>query len=658
MSWPALIAHARGVARAGGTTSSSTSSRTSAATSSRGSPARRAASATGPAGGGALLTDALDVRRRRRTCRTTRALVARAAGRDAAPRTPARGSRRARAAGRRRRRAPRRCSARRARPLVGVHVSGGRESKQWHLDRFAGVARELAARARRDDRADRQRPRDRPLVDAVAARSRRRARHRRGRRAGPADAGRAPRAARSCSSRATPARCTWRRRWARRSSRSSARRTRSATARAPTLERIVRVDLPCSPCGQVRLPPERCRGHVPDCMDGITVDASSLPRPRAARRRAPGGRPRAILTCTATLTCVTPQGRELRAELASTGSRPSCARPARVEANAWIKRLRLVPYDGADDARALHVSRRLALVVHRAVSPQDAAARHGRGGRCWRSRPLRDARRAGAAARRHRRSRRPRRGARVRRARASIPVEVDGTGRRAAAAALAPAILIGLTARLSRLRPARAIVPRQAARRRVRAHGVLARRRPDDDGPEQESYIGPVLDAIAAAARRRATCAASASVRAGISARGAGGIRSRRSAARVRSSRRSSGSRRARRSPDALALWRQRQRARAAPSPRATASARPASFRGCDLWPVLRRELEARRAAAVAVVGARDGRGRRRRSTRSRRTRSSPTRKPAAGDARSCSKRGAAACRRSACSTASSIATG
>ena len=34
---------------------------------------------------------------------------------------------------------------------------------------------------------------------------------------------------------------------------------------------VLRVDLPCSPCGMVRLPPERCRGHVPDCMDGITV---------------------------------------------------------------------------------------------------------------------------------------------------------------------------------------------------------------------------------------------------------------------------------------------------------------------------------------------------------------------------------------------------
>ena len=39
-----------------------------------------------------------------------------------------------------------------------------------------------------------------------------------------------------------------------------------------TKSRILRIDLPCSPCGQVRLPPERCRGHVPDCLHGIDVD--------------------------------------------------------------------------------------------------------------------------------------------------------------------------------------------------------------------------------------------------------------------------------------------------------------------------------------------------------------------------------------------------
>ena len=35
--------------------------------------------------------------------------------------------------------------------------------------------------------------------------------------------------------------------------------------------RVVRIDLPCAPCNQIRLPPERCRGHVPDCLDGIGV---------------------------------------------------------------------------------------------------------------------------------------------------------------------------------------------------------------------------------------------------------------------------------------------------------------------------------------------------------------------------------------------------
>jgi ADP-heptose:LPS heptosyltransferase len=39
-----------------------------------------------------------------------------------------------------------------------------------------------------------------------------------------------------------------------------------------TKSHVLRIDLPCSPCGQVRLPPERCRGHVPDCLHGIDVD--------------------------------------------------------------------------------------------------------------------------------------------------------------------------------------------------------------------------------------------------------------------------------------------------------------------------------------------------------------------------------------------------
>ena len=38
------------------------------------------------------------------------------------------------------------------------------------------------------------------------------------------------------------------------------------------MHQIVRVDLPCSPCNRIRLPPERCRGHIPDCLTGIDVE--------------------------------------------------------------------------------------------------------------------------------------------------------------------------------------------------------------------------------------------------------------------------------------------------------------------------------------------------------------------------------------------------
>ena len=36
-----------------------------------------------------------------------------------------------------------------------------------------------------------------------------------------------------------------------------------------TSARVVRIDLPCSPCNRMRQPPERCVGIVPDCLSGI-----------------------------------------------------------------------------------------------------------------------------------------------------------------------------------------------------------------------------------------------------------------------------------------------------------------------------------------------------------------------------------------------------
>jgi ADP-heptose:LPS heptosyltransferase len=157
------------------------------------------------------------------------------------------------------------------RPLIGVHASGGRESKQWHVDRFAAAARQLA----REHQATivlTGASEDRRLVDLA-----RRALH-----GVPfVDASGAldlPTLAallaeldllitsdtgpmHLSAAMGTPVVALF--------GPSDPRRYGPRAAHA----RVVRVDLWCSPCGRVRLPPERCRGHVPDCMDGISVEA-------------------------------------------------------------------------------------------------------------------------------------------------------------------------------------------------------------------------------------------------------------------------------------------------------------------------------------------------------------------------------------------------
>jgi lipopolysaccharide heptosyltransferase II len=157
------------------------------------------------------------------------------------------------------------------RPLIGVHVSGGRPSKQWHLDRFAAVARAVAA-ATGGTVVLTGSAADRAMVDDVQAKL----------------AGTPMRALAGALDLPDTAALV---------SRLDVMITGdtgpmhlAAAMGAPVValfgpseparygprarsERILRVQLPCSPCGQVRLPPVRCRGHVPDCMDGITVEA-------------------------------------------------------------------------------------------------------------------------------------------------------------------------------------------------------------------------------------------------------------------------------------------------------------------------------------------------------------------------------------------------
>ena len=56
-------------------------------------------------------------------------------------------------------------------------------------------------------------------------------------------------------------------------------------------DRVVRVDLPCSPCNRIRLPPSRCVGHTPDCLVGVSVDRV-LEAALSVLSAAPAGRAR------------------------------------------------------------------------------------------------------------------------------------------------------------------------------------------------------------------------------------------------------------------------------------------------------------------------------------------------------------------------------
>ncbi len=155
--------------------------------------------------------------------------------------------------------------------LIGLHVAGGRESKQWHLARFAEVGRTLATEGRvtlvltggAGDRA---------LVDAVRA-----------------DLGDAP-VVDTAGALDLPASAALLSRLTMLITGDTGPMHMASAVGTPVIalfgpsdprrygplathQQVLRVQLPCSPCGQVRLPPERCRGHVPDCMDGITVAA-------------------------------------------------------------------------------------------------------------------------------------------------------------------------------------------------------------------------------------------------------------------------------------------------------------------------------------------------------------------------------------------------
>ncbi len=238
-------------------------------------------------GGGALLDVALDYDVAQHSADNARRLVARTLGHtgELAPATPAAldlpaGARDEAA----------RIVAGAGSPLVGVHASGGRAVKQWPAERFGDVARRLIA-DRNATIVLTGSAADRPLVAAVRERL---------------PAGRVIDVAGTLDLPAlgallgrldlfvtgdtgpmhlahaagTPVVAIF---------------GPSAPARyAPRgpLDRVVRIELPCSPCNRIRLPPARCTGCTPDCLallDAERVIAAALSVLDAVQRERTGG---------------------------------------------------------------------------------------------------------------------------------------------------------------------------------------------------------------------------------------------------------------------------------------------------------------------------------------------------------------------------------
>jgi lipopolysaccharide heptosyltransferase II len=242
-------------------------------------------------GGGALLDVALDYDTAAHTIDNARRLVATAVGAEAQPRARPAGpsivlSPEAQAD------AARRLEQVRG-TLVGIHTSGGRAVKQWNVERFGEVARRLI-QAHDVTVVLTGSDADRPLVDGVKQML-------------PPDriidlagdldlqtlAAVLARLDLFVTGDTGPMHIA------------SAVGTPIVAVFGPSdparygprgpLDRIVRIDLPCSPCNRIRLPPERCIGHIPDCLSGISVSkvfdaADEVLRQRAAGPASRGGR--------------------------------------------------------------------------------------------------------------------------------------------------------------------------------------------------------------------------------------------------------------------------------------------------------------------------------------------------------------------------------
>jgi lipopolysaccharide heptosyltransferase II len=177
-------------------------------------------------------------------------------------------------------------------PLVGIHVSGGRAIKQWDPGRFAEVARRLietrgAAIVATGSAGDRPLVDDlrralapHPVIDVTGADDLLDAAAVLARLDVLVTGDTGP--MHLASAVGTPVVAVF----------GPSDPIRYATA--GPLDRVVRIELACSPCNRIRQPPARCVGHTPDCLAGIdagavydaaaaVLDATRARLPRAGR---------------------------------------------------------------------------------------------------------------------------------------------------------------------------------------------------------------------------------------------------------------------------------------------------------------------------------------------------------------------------------------
>ena len=288
-----------------------------------------------------------------------------------------------------------------------------------------------------------------------------------------------------------------------------------------------------------------------------------------------------------TIACFTSQGRSTEETLPSLLS-PEARDAVPAEANRWIKRLRLVRY-GDQSMRDrftyrgdslwwftelyLHKMRRLDRAAAAILALEAARARHS---------PARiEIRGADAVVRTAAESFSRAHG---------LPIDVRGDQARERGHSWS-SYLIGLTARLSRTRSRPARPPVAAAPVAAFVHTAFWRMGAGADGPHQEGYVGPVLDAIAARAGQDALVCVGVGPKQNFRARRwwhplAPSAASPPAVTPVEQL--------APRAAlnGAMDLWRRRHElSRAITAGDAVRAA--GLFRGCDLWPILRAELEA-----------------------------------------------------------------